>query len=221
MTEYVVVADSYERVTKWTDTPPRQIVDSTVYNKGDVVELDEGNDQDKLEIQRLAAPYVTFRPALVEKSVYDEVDRRQRRAAEALAFARSATVASPYVTNPQTVGQNGEEEGPYPEGSRVDGAPSTVGVGGTDPEPHGLTGDVGETSYEDKDAWPYSELQAAARARGLSAGGSREELVGRLREFDEANQAPLSVAAAEGNLDDEDKTVALRPDSDLPNQAKD
>lgn len=220
MTEYVVVADSWERVTKWTDTPPRQVVDSTIYNKGDVVELDESNDQDKLDIQRLAAPYIAFRPALIEKSVYDEVDRRQRRALDALTAARAATVSSPFTTNPQGVTADEDGNGPYPEGSRIDGAPSTVGVGGTDPEPEGFSGESGQASYDDADEWSYADLQAAARARGLSAGGSRADLVGRLLDFDERVGDPLAKAAAEGELDDDNKSVALRRgESNQPDQA--
>lgn len=222
MTEYVVVADSWERVTRWTENQfPQQILASVVYNKGDVVELDESNDEDQLDIQRLAAPYVQFRPALVEKAIYDEVNRRQQRAAEALTAARAATIASPFVTNPQTVAGDEDGNGPYPEGSRIDGAPTTVGVGGTDPEPEGFTGESGQASYDDEDEWKYSDLQAAARARGLSAGGSRADIVGRLLEFDERVGDPLAKAAAEGELDDENKETALRPDSALPNSAKD
>lgn len=219
MTEYVVLADGWTRVTEWTDQVPSVPKKWIDYNKGDVVDLNPDDDADFAEIQRLAAPYVTFRPALVEKAVYDEVDRKQRRAAEALTAARAATISSPYVVNPQTVTGDEDGNGPYPEGSRTDTAPSTVGSGGTDPEPGGFSGESGQAPYEDTDEWPYSELQAAARARGLSAGGSRADIVNRLLEFDERNGDPLSKAAAEGDLDDEDKSKALRPDSDLPNQA--
>lgn len=216
MTQYVVVADSWERVTKWTDTPPRQIVESEVFTKGDVVDLDP--ETDRADIERLAE--VQFRPALVEKSVFDEQNRAQQRVNDALARARAASIAGPFVSNPHAVEADEEGNGPFPEGSRVDGAPSTVGVGGTDPEPQGFSGEAGEPAYDDADEWSYADLQAAARARGLSAGGSRADLVDRLLEFDRVNAAPLSKRAAEGTLDDDDKDVALRRgNSAQPDQA--
>jgi hypothetical protein len=199
MTEYVLVADGWRRPLKWTDSAPREMLDWVDYNKGDVIDLDPENSQDKLDIQRLAN--VAFRPALVEKSAFDSRNKAQERAQLALAAARAATLTQP--------GSAVVTEAEYPEGQRTTGAPSTVGAGGTDPEPQGFTGEAGQASWDDEEAWSYSDLQQAARARGLSAGGSRVDIIGRLREFDEANAAPLSKAAVEGELDDENKDVAL------------
>ena len=46
-------------------------------------------------------------------------------------------------------------------------------------------------NYEDKEEWPYASLQAASRARWADApvnGVSREDLIKRLREDDEAKR---------------------------------
>jgi hypothetical protein len=207
MTEFVLVADGWRRVTKWTDSYPKEALDWTDYVKGDVVNLDPENDTDKLDIIRLAD--VTFRPALVEKAKFDAVNQANQRAALAVAAARAATLSGPHTPLLGSV-ETEEGEGQYPAGDRVDAAGSSVGAGGTDPEPGGLVGEAGGSSYDDTAEWSYADLQAAARARGLSASGSRSDLVGRLREFDESNTDELARRAASGTLDDDDKDTALR-----------
>lgn len=208
MTQYVLVADGWRRVTKWTDNYPREALDWIDYVKGDVIDLDPGKAEDKLDIARLAD--VEFRPALVEKGKFDAVNEANQRAALAVAAARAATLSSPYALSSFTPTENDEGTGPFPEGTRVDGPGSAVGAGGTDPEPGGFTGEAGQAPWDDEEAWSYAELQAAARARGVSAGGSRSELVNRLREFDSQQGDPLAKRAVEGTLDDEDKDTALR-----------
>jgi hypothetical protein len=199
MTQYVLVANGWRRPLKWTENAPREMLDWVDYNQGDVIELDPENSQDKLDIQRLAN--VAFRPALVEKQAFDARNKAQEKAQAALAAARAATLTQP--------GSEVTSEPSFPEGARTTGAPTTVGAGGTDPEPQGFTGEAGQASWDDEEAWSYPELQQAARARGLSAGGSRRDLVVRLQEFDEANAAPLSKAAVNDELDDDNKDTAL------------
>lgn len=215
MTQYVVAADGWRRPTAWTETFPREMKNWKDYVKGDVVDLDPENDEDAIDIQRLATG---FRPALVEKEQFDRVSEAQRNAALAVAAARAAALTPTQPIETAIPGASGEDEGtgPFKEGSSTQSAGSTVGSGGTDPEPGGFTGESDGRSYDDADAWPYAELQSAARDRGLSAGGSRVDLVERIRAFDRAQGDPLSKAAASGELDDEEKAIALRGDgSDL------
>lgn len=205
MTQYVLVADGWTRGLEWTDTYPAQMKKWQEYGKGDVIDLDPDNPVDAEDIRRLAE--VEFRPALVEKSLFDARSQAQERAAAALAAARAATLTGPTATDPLTASTEG-----FPEGGRADAPASAVGAGGTDPEPQGLVGEAAGDDYDDTDAWSYGDLQVAARERGLSAGGARVDLVNRLREFDRLNQDPLTVAAANEDLDDDNEKVALRND---------
>lgn len=43
--------------------------------------------------------------------------------------------------------------------------------------------------YDNTDEWSYGDLQVECKERGLTANGSREELIARLRENDLANAA--------------------------------
>jgi hypothetical protein len=40
-----------------------------------------------------------------------------------------------------------------------------------------------DDNYDDKSAWSYEDLQSEAKTRQLNAGGSREDIIARLREF--------------------------------------
>lgn len=201
MTQYVVLAD-WSRTLEVTDTVPPQIKKFRNYTYGDVIDLDPENDLDVIDIERLT---VEPHAALVEKSVFDQRNRQQEAAARAVAAARGASLIGPTATDPAVAATEG-----YPEGQRFDGPATTVGAGGTDPEPQGFGGEASGTDYDDEEEWSYSDLQTAAKTRGLSAGGSRIELVQRVRAFDEANAAELTKRAVAGTLDDDDKNVALR-----------
>lgn len=203
MTQYVVVAD-WSRTLEVTETVPPQIKKSKEYRRGDVIDLDPDVDLDAIDIERLT---VEPHAALVEKSVYDARNKLAEAQFAALAAARAATLTGPAASNPVVAVTEG-----YPEGERVDTPATTVGSGGTDPEPQGLVGEAGGDDYDDSDAWSYTDLQSAARARGLSAGGARGDLVNRLRGYDRTSQAPLAVSAANGELDDDHPEVALRND---------
>lgn len=204
MTEYVVLAD-WSRTLAVTDTVPPQIKKFKNYTYGDVIDLDPENDLDAVDIERLT---VEPHAALVLKSDYDQRNRQAEAAAHALAAARGATLTGPTATNPVVAQTEG-----FPEGQRVDAAATTVGAGGTDPEPQGFPGEAAtDTDYDDEEEWSYQDLQAAAKARGLSAGGSRADLVARVRAFDTSNSAALSKRAASGTLDDDDPDAALEND---------
>ena len=44
-----------------------------------------------------------------------------------------------------------------------------------------------EDNYDDAEVWSYSDLQAEAKSRSVSAAGPREDVVARLRENDESD----------------------------------
>lgn len=67
--------------------------------------------------------------------------------------------------------------------------PSTPTTGDTGPAPDtgGNEDDGGSEptdNYDDEDAWSYKDLQAEAKKRELPAGGSRDEIIVRLRADD-------------------------------------
>jgi len=198
MAEYVVLADGWRRPTKMADNATRDLLEWEDYSKGDVVELDE--EKDKAEITRLTP---AFRPAIMLKSEYEKVDPEYQRQVMAVTAARAATLGGAGSALP------GDNQREFPEGQRVDAPGSAVGSGGTDPEPQGLTGEAAGDKYDDAEAYSYPELQAEARSRGISAGGSRGDLAARLREFDRLNQSELTRRAAGEDLDDDNKDVAL------------
>lgn len=206
MTEYIVAVDGWTRALEWTDTVPPQMKKWEELGKGSVVDLDPDNPRDAADIERLAN--VQFRPALVLKEEFDARNREQEAATHALATARAATLTGPTATSPVVALEQG-----YPEGQRVDSPPTTVGSGGTDPEPQGLIGEQAGDDYDSSDIWSYQDLQVAARERGIAASGARIDLVARLRAFDRTETAPLSRAAANEELDDEDQSRALRNDN--------
>lgn len=72
-------------------------------------------------------------------------------------------------------------DNPYPHvgGTAVVGPTDNTPIDGEAP-----AGAAALDDYEDEEEWPYADLQAEAKDRGLKASGSRQEIIQRLREDD-------------------------------------
>jgi hypothetical protein len=81
------------------------------------------------------------------------------------------------------------------------------GVTGQPVAPVGSEATEPEDNYDDDDAWSYRDLQEEAKGRNLTASGSREELVQRLREDD---------ATPEEDSSEVDPTVGVGDDGSAP-----
>lgn len=74
------------------------------------------------------------------------------------------------------------EDGAQPDDTSSDGSGEDTGEGEDVGE--GSDDEDGEDEAEPYDVWAYADLKAEAKSRGISASGSKEQLVERLNEND-------------------------------------